>query len=52
MKAPSAFFLSVDTARGIAPRAPHHAFAAEFDAKELCDVTGVLTRVGLRNPHA
>ena len=30
----------------------HHAFAAEFDAKNCADVTGVLTKVAYENPHA
>ena len=32
--------------------AAHHAFAAEFDAKNCADVTGVLTKVAYENPHA
>ena len=35
-----------------APAAAHHAFAAEFDAKNCSDVTGVLTKVAYENPHA
>jgi hypothetical protein len=30
----------------------HHAFAAEFDATNCSDVTGVLTKVNYENPHA
>jgi hypothetical protein len=30
----------------------HHAFAAEFDAKNCSDVTGILTKVAYENPHA
>lgn len=35
-----------------APVSAHHAFAAEFDAKNCADVTGVLTKVNYENPHA
>jgi hypothetical protein len=35
-----------------APVSAHHAFAAEFDAKNCSDVTGVLTKVNYENPHA
>jgi hypothetical protein len=35
-----------------APASAHHAFAAEFDAKNCSDVTGVLTKVDYENPHA
>jgi hypothetical protein len=35
-----------------APASAHHAFAAEFDAKNCSDVTGVLTKVAYENPHA
>ena len=35
-----------------APVSAHHAFAAEFDAKNCADVTGVLTKVAYENPHA
>ena len=35
-----------------APVSAHHAFAAEFDAKNCSDVTGVLTKVDYENPHA
>lgn len=34
------------------PASAHHAFAAEFDATNCSDVTGVLTRVNYENPHA
>jgi hypothetical protein len=34
------------------PARAHHAFAAEFDAKNCSDVTGVLTKVNYENPHA
>jgi hypothetical protein len=37
---------------GAAPASAHHAFAAEFDAKNCSDVTGVLTKVDYENPHA
>jgi hypothetical protein len=35
-----------------APARAHHAFAAEFDAKNCSDVTGILTKVNYENPHA
>ena len=35
-----------------APASAHHAFAAEFDANNCSDVTGVLTKVNYENPHA
>jgi len=35
-----------------APASAHHAFAAEFDAKNCSDVVGVLTKVNYENPHA
>jgi hypothetical protein len=35
-----------------APASAHHAFAAEFDAKNCSDVIGVLTKVNYENPHA
>ena len=35
-----------------APASAHHAFAAEFDAKNCSDVTGILTKVAYENPHA
>ena len=35
-----------------APASAHHAFAAEFDAKNCADVSGVLTKVNYENPHA
>lgn len=35
-----------------APASAHHAFAAEFDATNCSDVTGVLTKVNYDNPHA
>jgi hypothetical protein len=34
------------------PASAHHAFAAEFDAKQCADLTGVLTRFNYDNPHA
>ena len=34
------------------PTLAHHAFAAEFDAANCSDVTGVLTKVNYENPHA
>ena len=34
------------------PAAAHHAFAAEFDAENCRDFTGVLTKLDWQNPHA
>jgi hypothetical protein len=34
------------------PASAHHAFAAEFDAKNCTEVTGVLSKVDYQNPHA
>jgi hypothetical protein len=34
------------------PAQAHHAFAAEFDAKNCTDVVGVLSKVSYENPHA
>lgn len=34
------------------PASAHHAFAAEFDAKNCSETTGVLSRVDYQNPHA
>ena len=31
---------------------PHHAFAAEYDAKKPVTLTGTVTKVDWRNPHA
>ena len=35
-----------------APVSAHHAFAAEFDAKNCADDVGTLTKVAYENPHA
>jgi hypothetical protein len=34
-----------------APLAAHHSFAAEFDAKQKVNLTGVVTKVEWTNPH-
>lgn len=34
------------------PAAAHHAFAAEFDAQNCRDFTGVLTKLDWQSPHA
>ena len=34
-----------------APAAPHHSFAAEFDASKPFKLTGVVTKVEWQNPH-
>jgi uncharacterized protein DUF6152 len=33
------------------PAAPHHSFAAEFDASKPFKLTGVVTKVEWQNPH-
>ncbi|MBI4888190.1 MAG: hypothetical protein HY824_13940 [Acidobacteria bacterium] len=35
-----------------APASAHHAFAAEFDATNCSEVTGILSKVDYQNPHA
>jgi Family of unknown function (DUF6152) len=34
------------------PAFPHHAFAAEFDAKKPITLTGTVTKIEWTNPHA
>jgi hypothetical protein len=49
----SACALALATGVLSAPMAQaHHSFAAEFDAKNCRDFTGVLTKVDWQNPHA
>lgn len=52
MKAIVAIMFSLLVVAASAPVSAHHAFAAEFDAKNCSDVTGVLTKVAYENPHA
>ena len=47
-----ACWASLVFAVAVPPAAAHHAFAAEFDAKNCLDVAGVLTKVNYENPHA
>ena len=37
---------------GAAPAPAHHAFAAEYDVKKPVMLTGTVTKVDWRNPHA
>ena len=48
----TALIFSLIVLIAVSPARAHHAFAAEFDAKNCADVTGVLTRVAYENPHA
>ncbi len=47
---PIAAVLAVASVCGSAAQA-HHSFAAEFDANERVEVTGMVTKVEWRNPH-
>ncbi|MEP7313281.1 MAG: DUF6152 family protein [Pseudomonadota bacterium] len=40
------------TLAGAAPALAHHSFASEFDAAKHIKVTGTVTKVEWRNPHA
>ena len=52
MKAIVAIMFCLLVLAASAPVSAHHAFAAEFDAKNCSDVTGILTKVAYENPHA
>ena len=52
MKATVGIMFCLLVLAGSAPASAHHAFAAEFDAKNCSDVTGILTKVAYENPHA
>jgi hypothetical protein len=52
MKATVAIMFCLLVLAASAPASAHHAFAAEFDAKNCSDVTGILTKVNYENPHA
>jgi len=52
MKVTAVLMLCALTLGAAAPASAHHAFAAEFDAKNCADISGVLTRVSYENPHA
>jgi hypothetical protein len=52
MKSPIGIALFLLMMVASAPAKAHHAFAAEFDAKNCSDVTGILTKVNYENPHA
>ena len=40
------------TVAGIAPVLAHHSFASEFDSTKHLKVTGTVTKIEWRNPHA
>ena len=52
MRVAAGILFSVAVLFATAPASAHHAFAAEFDAKNCADVTGILTKVNYENPHA
>jgi uncharacterized protein DUF6152 len=52
MKTSLAIMFSLGILLSSVPASAHHAFAAEFDAKNCADITGVLTKVSYENPHA
>jgi hypothetical protein len=52
MKAMVCTLFSLSTLLAASSARAHHAFAAEFDAQNCSDVTGVLTKVNYENPHA
>ena len=52
MRVIAGILLSAAVLFASAPASAHHAFAAEFDAKNCADVVGILTKVNYENPHA
>jgi len=52
MKLHHAFFLGAIAIAAAAPGFAHHAFAAEYDARQFMTVKGTLTSVEWINPHA
>ena len=52
MKVTAGIVFSLSLLFASAPASAHHAFAAEFDAKNCADVSGILTKVNYENPHA
>ena len=52
MRVAAVILFSVAVLCASAPATAHHAFAAEFDAKNCADIVGVLTKVNYENPHA
>jgi hypothetical protein len=52
MRLAAGILFSIAIVCASAPASAHHAFAAEFDAKNCADIVGVLTKVNYENPHA
>jgi len=44
--------LAIAVLAGVTPAMAHHAFAAEYDADQPLDLTGVVTKARWTNPHS